>query len=81
MNNKPNFTPEQIDYICYQIGDWYLKWKNNMATGHGTCHRLGVAKEDLKVMICGDDPLENCDHDWRDALVQECEKCKLQQEY
>lgn len=49
-----SFTPEQRDFICSQIGWWYLLWKGNMATGEGTQHRLGVAKEGLKTMICGD---------------------------
>ena len=49
-----SFTPEQRDFICSQIGWWYLMWKENMATGEGTQHRLGVAKEQLKTMICGD---------------------------
>lgn len=49
-----SFTPEQRDFICSQIGWWYLLWKGNMATGEGTQHRLGVAKEGLKTMICGE---------------------------
>lgn len=49
-----SFTPEQRDFICAQIGWWYLLWKENMATGEGTQHRLGFAKEQLKTMICGD---------------------------
>jgi hypothetical protein len=48
------FTYEQRDFICAQIGHWYLMWKENMATGEGTQHRLGAAKEQLKMMICGD---------------------------
>lgn len=51
---QESFTPEQIDFICYQIGDWYLEWKEKMATGEGKCHRLGVAKEYLKIKICGE---------------------------
>lgn len=49
---KKSFTPEQTDFICYQIGEWYLKWKQRIAPGE---HRLGVAKEELKEMICGDE--------------------------
>ena len=48
---KIQFTHEQEDFICYQIGDWYLKWKSCIANKDGT-HRLGIAKEDLKNMIC-----------------------------
>lgn len=48
------FTPEQVDYICYQIGEWYFKWKGNITPNHEQ-HRLGYAKEELKTMICGDD--------------------------
>lgn len=76
MSNRPRFTPEQVDYICYQIGDWYLKWKCNITTGQ---HRLGIAKEELKSMICGNEP--ECDHVWREALIQECHICGLQKEY
>lgn len=56
--SNPNFTTEQIDHICYQIGEWYLRWKDNMATGEGRCHRLGFAKEQLKTMICGDGSIQ-----------------------
>ena len=52
---QESFTPEQIDFICYQIGDWYLDWKNRIVVdGKEGQHRLGVAKEHLKTMICGD---------------------------
>lgn len=50
---RQSFNKNQIDFICYQIGDWYLEWKNKMATGEGTQHRLGIAKEHLKELICG----------------------------
>ncbi len=52
---QSSFTPEQIDFICYQIGDWYLEWKQRIIVDleEGT-HRLGFAKEQLKEMICGD---------------------------
>ena len=52
---QESFTREQIDFICYQIGDWYLEWKERIITDleQGT-HRLGYAKEQLKTMICGD---------------------------
>jgi hypothetical protein len=48
-STRPDFTAEQVDYICYQIGEWYLKWKNTFQTPN----RLGYAKEELKIMICG----------------------------
>ena len=51
--SKPQFTQEQQDYICYQIGEWYLDWKNKMVVDGGQ-HRLGFAKELLKTMIVGD---------------------------
>jgi hypothetical protein len=46
------FTPEQIDHICYQIGEWYVDWKVRI-TDKGIPHKLGIAKEKLKTMICG----------------------------
>lgn len=53
---QSSFTPEQIDFICYQIGDWYLEWKQRIIVDleQGT-YRLGFAKEQLKEMICGED--------------------------
>lgn len=49
-----SFTPEQVDHICYTIGDWYLQWKDKLLIrGGGNLHALGAAKEELKVMICG----------------------------
>jgi len=76
MTSKPKFTAEQIDYICYQIGDWYLKWKGNITTGQ---HRLGIAKEELKVMICGYEPLTECStHLW---VRGKCFDCGALQEY
>lgn len=48
---QQSFTREQVDFICYEIGDWYLLWKNKIASGE---HRLGFAKEQLKTMICGE---------------------------
>lgn len=55
IKNQESFTPEQIDFICYQIGDWYLEWKDRIVVDlkKGT-HRLGYAKEQLKSIICGD---------------------------
>ncbi len=53
--NQSSFTPEQIDFICYEIGDWYLEWKDRLVIDlkKGT-HRLGYAKEQLKTKICGE---------------------------
>jgi hypothetical protein len=45
-----SFTPDQINHICYQIGDWYLMMKP-LLEGQ---HNLGHMKEKLKAMICGD---------------------------
>lgn len=30
LKNQESFTPEHIDFICYQIGDWYLEWKHRI---------------------------------------------------
>jgi hypothetical protein len=55
VKNQESFTQEQINFICYQIGDWYIEWKDRLVIDlkEGT-HRLGYAKEALKTMICGD---------------------------
>lgn len=45
-----SFTRDQIDHICYQIGDWYLMMKP-LLEGQ---HNLGYMKEKLKTMICGE---------------------------
>jgi predicted RNase H-like nuclease len=37
--------------LCYLIGEWYLSWKSRITVDGGQ-HRLGVAKEDLKEIIC-----------------------------
>lgn len=55
MNQPPKFTREQVDWICYQIGEWYFKWKSNITVA-GQAHRLGFAKEELKIMICPEYP-------------------------
>lgn len=50
-----SFTCEQKDHICYQIGDWYIRWQDKMwVDGKPNQHWLGVAKEQLKTMICGE---------------------------
>lgn len=48
---QDSFSQEQIDFICYQIGCWYLEWKNKISPNNE--HNLGFAKENLKTMICG----------------------------
>ncbi len=50
-------TTSQIDHICYQIGEWYLNWKEQFKTPHN----LGFAKEQLKEMICGSEYVDNSD--------------------
>lgn len=47
---QQSFTRDQINFICGQIGDWYLMMKP-LLEGQ---HNLGRMKEELKVMICGD---------------------------
>lgn len=47
MEQKPEFTREQEYWICYQIGEWYLDWKNKIVAG-AAFHNLGFAKEELK---------------------------------
>lgn len=49
------FTKQQVDYICYQIGEWYLEWKNQLVDYDNKQHRLGYAKELLKEKICGEE--------------------------
>lgn len=51
MKPRPNFTREQEDWICYQIGAWYLQWKDKIVAG-ACFHNLGIAKEDLKMILC-----------------------------
>ena len=55
VKNQESFTPEQQDFICYQIGEWYMEWKDRIVVDlkEGT-HRLGFAKEQLKTLICGE---------------------------
>jgi hypothetical protein len=54
MSKRPKFTYEHIDWICYQIGDWYIDWEKRMwVDGKPNQHFLGYAKEQLKEMICG----------------------------
>lgn len=50
---KPEFTEEQKDWLCHQVGEWYLEWKSRI-TKPGVEHRLGFAKEELKIILCDD---------------------------
>lgn len=47
------FTKQQVDFICDQIGEWYVQWKNQLVDYETRTHRLGYAKEVLKKRICG----------------------------
>lgn len=47
---QKSFTTDQINFICEQIGDWYLMMKP-LLEGE---HNLGHMKEKLKTMICGE---------------------------
>jgi hypothetical protein len=52
--DKIDFTKAQEDYVCYVIGDWYLKWKVAFSADckcGAKQHRLGFAKENLKRML------------------------------
>lgn len=49
--NNPNFTQKQKDFICWQIGKWYLMMKPLLEVQHN----LGYMKEKLKLMVCNDD--------------------------
>lgn len=51
MDYRPEFTTEQEHWICYQIGQWYLDWKDKIVAG-AAFHNLGIAKEKLKIMLC-----------------------------
>lgn len=47
---QKTFTQDQINFICEQIGDWYLMMKPLLERQHN----LGHMKEKLKIMICGE---------------------------
>lgn len=49
------FTKQQVDFICYQIGEWYVQWKDQLVDYETKTHRLGQAKEALKERICGEE--------------------------
>lgn len=55
QNIVNSFSVEQRDFICAQIGWWYLVCKDTMREEDKyNQHWLNVAKEELKIMICGD---------------------------
>ena len=47
----PELTLEQEYWLVSIIDWWYLSWKGRM-TENGAPHWLGVAKEQLKHMVC-----------------------------
>lgn len=49
---RPKFTEEQEEWICEALGEWYLLWKCKMTNNHEP-HYLGIAKEQLKKLLCG----------------------------
>ena len=59
--NVKGLTKEQQDEICYLISEWYLDWKHNLINWNNKSHRLGFAKEILKIMICGSPELNKGD--------------------
>ena len=46
---RMNLTYKQEEELCYIIGEWYMDWKVKITDGQ---HRLGYAKEELKMRIC-----------------------------
>ncbi len=64
--SRPTFTQEQKDWICYQIGEWYVSWKDRLINFEDKTHKLGYAKEVLKMMVC--DSPEDIKHTVNDIL-------------
>jgi hypothetical protein len=48
-----SFSAKQKDFICYQVGEWYLRTKDILVNEDGTTN-IGCLKELLKIMLCGD---------------------------
>ena len=46
-------TYDQQKLLCWIIDEWYLDWKGKI-TKPDTGHRLGIAKEQLKMIMCGE---------------------------
>lgn len=76
-------TVQQIDHICYQIGEWYIQWERKMRVdGKPNQNWLGFAKEEIKQMICGDDYTDNSEHhkteiEKREEIIQFLENVSL----
>ena len=51
---QSSFTESQRTFICHQIDDWHLIWKDSIANHKDKTNNLGYAKETLKIMICGE---------------------------
>lgn len=51
-NMDLNLTDVQREQIAYLIGKWYGRWRHKM-TENGEQHRLGFAREDLKLILTG----------------------------
>ena len=72
---RPEFTAEQIDWICYQIGDWYCHWKQCLVDYDAREHKLGYAKELLKDQICGNlEELPQFKDEQKDKYLSEMSK-------
>lgn len=48
---RPEFTEEQEQWLISTTDNWYLSWKGRITEGQ---HRLGMAKEELKALFCGE---------------------------
>lgn len=55
---RPELTKEEEEWICYKIGQWYIDWKDKIVS-KDVCHRLGVAKEELKKILCNINDYDN----------------------
>ena len=44
---KPDFTQRQKYDLCYLVGDWYQKWKDNLINSETQTHNLSKACEEL----------------------------------
>lgn len=55
-DNNFKLSKQQEHEICFIIGDWYLKWKEQIIQ-HDSC-AFGLAVDDLKKIICGLPPFE-----------------------
>lgn len=53
-SNELNLSENQKDKICFIIGEWYLEWKEKLVNYDNRTHQLGLAKEKLKLLLCGE---------------------------